>query len=349
MTGGERTRQVWVLSLLIYLLPVSVSAQSLFESNEPIDVQLEGPFRALLDNKASREELPFVLHANGKPLDIGIRLRGKSRVGVCDFPPLRLNFRAGEVAGTVFAGQDKLKLVTHCMNHDRGESDLLQEFVVYRVLNEITDASYRVRLLRMNYMDPDHALGEKASHRYAFVIESAPEFAARISAERYRTKFVNRRTLDLDYAALIFVFEYLVANTDWSLVLAEGADKCCHNIDLYMGFNGVLLVPYDMDLTGVVNARYAFPDKSLRIKRVTQRQYRGMCMDRSILVAALQQVKALEDTILAIPGEVPGIAAKDVKVTRDHLARFFEEAADEAKLLQRFERDCIEPRYRRLE
>ena len=334
---------------MLVFLPFPLLAEPLFESTAAIDVQLIGPFRALFDNKESRAELPFVLHANGKAYDIEIRIRGNSRVRVCDFPPLRLDFRSREVADTVFAGQDKLKLVTHCMNHDRGETDLLQEYIAYQVLNLITDISYRVRLLRINYVDPEESLGRKASHRYAFVIEHASEFTRRTGAERYRTKSINRRTLDLDYAAAIFVFQYLVANTDWSMVHAEGVDDCCHNIDVYKGENGVLLVPYDMDLAGVVNARYAFPDRSLRINRVTQRQYRGLCMDRDAVEAALQHVKALEDGILAIPESVPGLAAKDVETTREYLSKFFIEARDEAKLLQRFEHYCIKPSYRRVE
>jgi len=324
-------------------------AEPLFESTEPIDIRIVGPFRSLLDNKESREELPFVLHANDKMHDIEIRIRGNSRVRVCDFPPLRFDFRSREVANTIFAGQDKLKLVTHCMNHDRGETDLLQEYIVYRVLNLITDVSYRVRLFRIHYVDPDKALGEKASHRYAFAIEPASAFATRIGAERHRSKFVNRRTLDLDYAALVFVFQYLVANTDWALVHAEGVDECCHNVDLYAGDKGVLLVPYDMDLTGVVNARYAFPDRSLRIKRVTQRQYRGMCVDRPVLQSALRYIKSLQADILAIPGSVPGMSAKDAEGTRHFLEAFFNKAEDEEKLLDGFERRCIKPSYRRAE
>ena len=216
------------------------------------------------------------------------------------------------------------------------------------MLNVITDVSYRVRLLRINYVDPEKALGKRASHRYAFVVEPASAFADRVDAQRHRSKLVNRRTLDLEHAALVFVFQYLVANTDWSMVSAEGVNECCHNIDLYEGDQGVLLVPYDMDLAGVVNARYAFPDSSLRITRVTQRQYRGMCMDRSKLEAALRFVKALEGEILAIPETVPGLTAKDRESTRKYLARFFADAANEARLLQRFERDCIEPSYRRV-
>ena len=155
-----------------------------------------------------------------------------------------------------------------------------------------------------------------------------------------------RGTLDRDYAALIIIFEYLIANTDWSLVLADEAKECCHNIDLFEGPAGVMPVPYDMDLSGVVNARYAYPDKSLRIKRVTQRLYRGLCMDREPLQNALRHINSLRAEILAVPGNTPGLQPKDEGDTQAYLERFFLEAAAEEELLNKFEAGCVKPRYR---
>ena len=122
--------------------------------------------------------------------------------------------------------------------------------------------------------------------------------------------------------------------------------ECCHNVDLYSTSTGVLLVPYDLDLSGVVNARYAYPDKSLRIKRVTQRLYRGMCIERELLQSALQHIKLRRADILAIPAATPGLSAKDAEATRSFLERFFFAAEDQEKLLDNFESRCIKPRVR---
>jgi hypothetical protein len=51
-------------------------------------------------------------------------------------------------AQTVFAGQEKLKVVTHCRNEDSGETNVLEEYAAYRILGLLTEAAYRVRLLR---------------------------------------------------------------------------------------------------------------------------------------------------------------------------------------------------------
>ena len=49
-------------------------------------------------------------------LELKVRTRGRYRRqrGTCSFPPLRLNFVTKQAKRTVFAKQDKLKLVTHC-------------------------------------------------------------------------------------------------------------------------------------------------------------------------------------------------------------------------------------------
>ena len=85
----------------------------------------------------------------------------------------------------------------------------------------------------------------------------------------------------------MYVLRYLIANTDWMVLRADYGHVSCHNADLYQRDSLVYFVPCDFDLSGLVNARYAFPDPKLRIKRVTQRRYRGLCTDRGYLSAAL--------------------------------------------------------------
>ena len=73
-----------------------------------------GPLAAAVSDKRNRAELPFILVVDGHKYSIKVRVRGKSRVRTCAFPPLRLNFSSIDTINTVFAVQDKLKLVTHC-------------------------------------------------------------------------------------------------------------------------------------------------------------------------------------------------------------------------------------------
>ena len=321
---------------------VTAAASPLFQEQGVIDVSLTGPFGSLFENREDRSQRPFLLSVDGIQQPVKIRLRGHSRVRVCDFPPLRLNFPADVDGPSVFAGQDKLKLVTHCRNYDRGEQDLLEEYMAYRVLNVLTDLSFKVRLLNIRYEDSDGILPDKAALRHGFVIESREEFSTRTGARNLVLAGFPRHRHDQGHAALMYVFQYLIANTDWMLLKADYDEGCCHNLELFELGTRLFFVPYDFDVAGLINAKYAFPDNRLRIKRVTQRLYRGLCTDRATLRGALDTVKSKRDDILAVTREVPGLAPDNAERARDYLAEFFEEAEDEEDLLDSFEKHCVE-------
>ena len=331
----------WIAIPLGLFAFLNAAASVLFDSNPVLDVTLSGPFGSLLEHRDSLESKPFILKVEGKTHDIQIRLRGHSRRRVCDFPPLRLKFPATGTEQTVFAGQRNIKLVTHCKNYDRGEQDLLEEYLAYRILNIVTDISLRVRLLRLNYQDSDGQLPEKATNRYGFVIEPVAEFATRIGATAVTLRGVPKARQDLDQAALIYVFQYLIANTDWALTKADYEEGCCHNIELFRLHGQIMLVPYDFDLAGLVNAQYAFPDVRLRIKSVTRRLYRGVCTDREVLRRAIRRFNATHDDISTIVRTIPGLTSKNIETAERFLNSFFERAEDEDKMLRSFERRCI--------
>lgn len=326
---------------LIVGCPTHTQATPLFDDDAVLEVTLTGPIGSLFENSEDREERPFFLVAEGKEHQIGVRLRGHSRLSVCDFPPLRLNFAASGTERTIFAEQDKLKLVTHCRHYDRAEQDMLEEFLAYRIFNVLTDVSYRVRLLRINYADTDGQLDKRSKQRFGFLIEPAQQLAARTGVTAVSMLGVPKRGQDFEHSTLVYVFQYLIGNTDWGLVQADYEDACCHNGDLYERETKVLFVPYDFDLSGIVNARYAFPDPILRIDKVTQRLYRGVCADPEVLRAALEKVKSRQAQVLAVLQDIPGLTEKNINKTDKFLNAFFDKAQDEEKLLRSFERNCL--------
>ena len=325
------------------MLACSTQAGSspLFDESAVVEVELIGPLGSLFEDKEASIELPFVLRSNDREHAVQVQLRGKSRRRVCDFPPLRLNFVAGETADSIFEGQDKLKLVTHCQSRESAQSDTLQEYTAYLIFNLISNVSYRVRLLRITYTDTDSESKEKNVERYGFLIESDSELADRIGGEPIDVLGVTMGSLDSRQIASVFTFQYLIGNTDWSLVTADTDDTCCHNGDLFDIGGARYYVPYDFDLSGLVNTRYAKPDPSLRIRRVTQRLYRGYCMSSDDLKDAIVAVKALKDDILGVPGQVPGLPDKEVTSTSKYLDQFFDRAMDEESMVRLFERRCI--------
>lgn len=332
----------WLVTCLLMFCAAEAVASSLFESHEVIQATLTGPLSTVLRSGDENGELPFTMTVEGQTYELHVRTRGNSRLQVCNFPPLRFNFTDDKADSGPFSGQGKLKLVTHCRNSDRAEQDMLEEYLVYRLFNVITDHSLRVRLLRFHYEDTDQRLKKGNTPRYGFVLESEDALAARIGADLAQLTGVPTKRHDLQLAALVYVFQYMVGNTDWGFVKAEYDDTCCHNVILLERDGRVLTVPYDFDLTGMVNARYAYPDPNFRIRSVRQRLYRGLCTDPSLLHAAIAAVLAKRDELIEVVRMTPGLVERNAKSGEQYLGKFFQQAADSDDLVKHFKSRCLE-------
>lgn len=328
------------LVVLLWLASGPGFASPLFESDEVLEITLEGPWSTAIEDTQDRKEHRFVLRVDGAATDVSIRVRGISRVVVCNFPPMRLDFSLSDTTDTVFSGQKKLKLVTHCKKAADFEQNVLEEYAAYRIFNVLSDVSFRTRLVRIRYVDTD-ASGSVGLVRYAFFIESKSALAERHNGSLVDTRHVTKSFLDERQVSLAYIFHYLISNIDWSLVRAIDSETCCHN-GLLVGIEErQFFVPYDFDRSGLVNARYAKPPPDLNLRGVTQRRYRGYCGSSEALREALRIVVRHHDDIIRVIEELPHLSPKDIESRVRYLEGFFDSAADEDKLLHRFERRCL--------
>lgn len=197
----------------------------------------------------------------------------------------------------------------------------------------VSDIGYRVRLLRITYRDTDERRKNEVIVRYGFLIESQAELAGRIGGCPAKVNGVSLRRIDDDQVALVYVFQHMIGNTDWSMATADDDDVCCHNGDILEIESKHFYVPYDFDLAGLVNAKYAYPDPALRIRKVTQRMYRGYCTSRDTLQSALGMVRKRKADILGVLSEIPGLPEDERAMSVDYLNQFFTRAEDEEKML----------------
>jgi hypothetical protein len=330
--------------MLLWLSLALVSplhAGSLFEDDSPLEIELTGPLWSLVKNKKDRKEWPFRLRSETYELDLLLRARGNSRMRVCDFPPMRFNFKNADTAGTVFEGQGKLKLVTRCRKNDRSENDALEEYAVYRIFGLLSDVSFRVRLVHITYKDTDDRIKEKYRTSYGFLIEPQDQLASRVDGSLSEIPAVSLKRMDKHQAALVYIYQYLIGNTDWSFVTADGDESCCHNVKLIKIGLKQFPVPYDFDLAGVVNASYAHPDSSLKIKRVLQHLYRGFCTEPEVLRAALTTITSRHDEVLDIIADLPALTEKQKAKQIKYLEGFFKKAANKDKIINSFEKSCL--------
>ena len=324
------------------------SGQPLFASDEALEVRITAPLATLMRHRSDTEYLAGTLayvDAQGgrRSLDLKLRARGEYRRQrkTCDLPPIRLNFRKKQVEGTVFAGQDKLKLVTHCNPaRDAYEQYVLKEYLAYRIFNAVTEHSFRARLLRITYVDSDR--GGRESTRYGFVIEDDDLLARRTGADVVRIPHTGYPSLEPRQAALVAVFQYLIGNTDFSLVAGARDDDCCHNVALFTaGDGGYLAIPYDFDFSGLVNARYAEPNPKLRIRSVVRRLYRGACLHNDYVDAAVDRFRSSEESVMHAARTVEGVDENVRATALRYLSAFYEDIADTRSVEKNLLEKCL--------
>ena len=327
----------------------STAPNPLFASDTPLSVRIEAPFTTLLRERPETLYLQgtFTLleeDGNDQQFTLKVRARGKYRLQKdhCDFPPLRLNFRKREVDDTTLAGQDKLKLVTHCRtNSIRYEQLVYREHLAYRLLNLLTPQSYRVRLLRLEYVDTE---GGDTIVKPGFVIEDDDDVAARNGLRVVKTGDVLLSDLDRSQQNLVNLFQYMIGNTEYSLFRAEPDDDCCHNSDLLSatGAAPYLPLPYDFDFAGIVNAPYAEPNPRYRLKTVRQRLYKGHCENNELLPDTIQLFLDQRDEMFAVVESLPQLSSISRRGVVSYLKAFFgyieEPKSIKARLIER----CVE-------
>ena len=196
-------------------------------------------------------------------------------------------------------------------------------------------------MLHITYTDTEGRTDDNSFDRYGFLIESASELADRVGGQAAQVAGVTLGSLDEHQAATVFIFQYLISNSDWSLVTAIGDSTCCHNGDLFDIDSNRYYVPYDFDLSGLVNSRYAKNSPLLRNANVRRRRYGGYCISAEALKGALVAIKARRVDILDVIRQIPGLSQSDIETGVKYLDKFFVQANDEDKLLQLFEDRCV--------
>ena len=320
----------------------------LFRSDDILDVRIIAPLSTLRSDRKSDEELPGKFqytNASGElqELYVGVRTRGRFRLQkkVCTFPPLRLNFKKSQTRNTLFHGQDKVKLVTHCRSSGRYAMMVPREFLTYRILNTLTDISFRVRLMRITYVDTEKDNAEDI--HYGFIIEHRDRLAKRLDMPVLEILKTRISALNPEYLNLISMYQYLIGNTDFSPVQGPKGGNCCHNQVLF-GVEGkpILSIPYDFDQAGIVNAPHASPNPLFKnLRTVRQRLYRGRCVNAQFLDATIASFKDRRGDILQLINELEALDDSARKTVNNYVNRFYGILDSEKKTAREFVKGCI--------
>lgn len=319
----------------------------LFQSDEILNVRIVAPISTLVSERPVEEELPATFHytdSSGSSVDFDINIRARGRLRrqeeVCSFPPIRLNFKKSQTRGTLFEHQDKLKLVAHCQPESAYENGLLREYAAYQILNVITEASFKTRLLRVTYVDSE---GRKRDDvRYAFVIEHRDRLAKRIDKAVLKIGTTSQENLEPEYTSSISLFHYLIGNTDFSPVVGPDADMCCHNHVLFGNDNQpIWSIPYDFDQAGLVDTPYSKANPRFKLRSVRQRLFRGRCIHNDYIEASLESFREHREEILNVLVRIDSATNVSMNRQKNYVERFYKAVSSERRIQSDLVRKCI--------
>jgi len=312
----------------------------LFEATEPLDLTLKADFGAINKNRGNEKRdqpgvLSYVTAAGDTvALDVQLHTRGHFRLARCQYPPLKVVFNREQTPHTTFAHQGSLKLTVQCRGGQGYANYLLEEYLIYRAYNLLTDRSFRVRLARVSYVDVN---GKHAPEmRRAFFVEDDDRMAQRNATHVIDQKGLSQGDVDVEQMGVAVVFQYMIGNTDWAV-------SALHNIVLTEDSTGVVYpVPYDFDWSGVISTPYAQPDPRLNLPNVRQRAFRGMCRSPQDLATLFARFNARKDTIYALYRGMAaeGLEAKRISQALDYYDEFFKTINDPGRTRREFILAC---------
>jgi hypothetical protein len=250
---------------------------------------------------------------------VKVRARGDIRRTICDFPPLYLNFKMKESGSDDFIGIDKLKLVPYCK---LGYEDyILREFLIYKLYNILTPYSFKVRLLKINFINT--AKVSKPIEQFGFAIEPAKLMERRNHMFPVKTVIVTQKSILPEIMDRFAIFNYMIGNTDWAVPNQ-------HNALVYIqpqseNPNLGIVVPYDFDYSGLVNADYAVPADALQnqIKSVRERLFMGICRTEEEYTKSVAEFLEKKDQFFKLINDFPYLSARSKKDMINYLNDFY--------------------------
>jgi len=314
----------------------------LFASDDMIELDIRCDLHELLnDREEEGGRHPGMLRYNTSSGDcdsfpVVLETRGhfRRKPENCDFPPLMIRMEKEEVAGTLFTGQDRLKLVTHCRTHQElFESLVIKEYLIYRWYNALTPCSYRVRLARIRYFDRQG--GELYTENNGFILERTRDMAARLGGEPVDFAGIHPLRLSHQHYTLLALFEYLIVNNDWAV-------EVLHNVKLVSRGADYPLIPvgYDFDWSGLIDAPYR--ENSSQEMEAGELMYKGLCGEKDVLWQVIGHCLDRKEELYRLVEQCGHISPEDAVQMTERLDEFFTLLSSRRQVRRILIRSCLE-------
>ena len=322
----------------LYSVADTISDFGLFTKDEIFELSLRFDLTKYQRKKPKDEYLDAVLtyhisKTDSINKDVRLKSRGEFRNGYCTFPPIALNFKKAEFEKKDLRDIGKIKLVTHCESGN--EENLFREYLVYKLFNVLTDTSFRVRLVRINYINTFKKT--RPISTYAFFIEPLDNLAERIGAIPVDLTTLSQTNILPSFMDRMAIFFYMIGNSDWSIPNQHNCKILARPLSSTPDLG--IVIPYDFDYTGFVNADYAIPPEGLGIESVRERIYLGICRDEETYLKALEDFIDKKESFYRVVNEFSLLSESSKKDMLRFLDGFYREI-DDNSIVKNFTRSC---------
>ncbi len=306
----------------VYSQSSSIDRVAFFSDTSTIQATLTTNLDRILTSHRKKEfEIPGVFKTSfpdGKIITdtVLLRVRGNFRLEYCYVPPIKIKFNYKD--SSALHSLKSLDLVSACKTSPDFEQYLLKEYLIYRIYNLITEKSFRVRLMHLNFQDS--AGKKKPVYIYTFLLEDLKDLAKRNGYKEWGKGNIKSSAIDRQQVTTVSIFEYMIGNLDWGL-------SPNHNVKLIIStkdsVGGLGIIPYDFDYSGFVNANYAVsndPD----LENVKQRKYIGLTRTLPELEEALTVFRQRKTQIYDMINHFELLTSKSRKEITDYLDEFYD-------------------------
>ncbi|MEO0728556.1 MAG: hypothetical protein AAFZ63_28705 [Bacteroidota bacterium] len=230
--------------------------------------------------KRSDEYFPATFSHQGENWDAKVKVRGRYRRRVCDFPPLKLKLNKDMLEAAGLQRHNKFKLVTHCSDNFDNADNVLREHLAYELYNLMTGEGYRTQLVQVTYRNS--ATGE-TTKRFGIIIEDTTEMAHANGGEECEDCYnIDYNRYENGNPEQVALFQYMIGNSDYGF----STPRNIKHVQQQAG-GAFKVVPYDFDFSGLVDSEYAIPNPNLNQTSIKER----------IFVWDFDQAPQLDNTI----------------------------------------------------
>jgi hypothetical protein len=130
----------------------------------------------------------------------------------------------------------------------------------------------------------------------------------------------------------------MMGNTDWSV---PNQHNCKVLTSLSVNTAGLgMVIPYDFDYSGLVDADYAVPYEPLGLSSVRERRYVGICRTEEEFNMALKEFSAKKEAFYKVINDFPLLDEKEKAKMIGYLDSFYEDFDDHNTIVKNILNDC---------